>query len=222
MTRGRLPRLLLVVDLARCAADDAWLERATAVVETAAAEGAPPGIWLRPGNASAARARRWFEALDALRGRGAEARISSAPADRADLADLVREARARGWGLHRSAADAERGRPAGLRGALSRSAHDATEVRVAVEEGADAIVLGTVWPTASKPGRPGLGAAGLAARVADAGRVPVWAIGGVDAGRAAEARRAGARGVAVCDAVLGAADPAASVRALLAALGGER
>jgi thiamine monophosphate synthase len=44
-------------------------------------------------------------------------------------------------------------------------------------------------------------------------------IGGIDAALAAEARRAGAVGVAAIGAVLGAADPEAAARAIRAALG---
>ena len=54
---------------------------------------------------------------------------------------------------------------------------------------------------------------------AAAGAVPVFAIGGVDEGRIAELREAGAYGAAVRRAVLGAADPAAAARRLLRALG---
>jgi thiamine-phosphate pyrophosphorylase len=82
--------------------------------------------------------------------------------------------------------------------------------------GADFAFFGPVWETPSKTGAQGT------ARLAEAVRatpIPVLAIGGVDATRVAEARHAGAAGVAVIRAILAAADPTAATRGLLAALG---
>jgi thiamine-phosphate pyrophosphorylase len=74
---------------------------------------------------------------------------------------------------------------------------------------ADVVVLGPIWDT---PGKP---ACGLEVLRAAAARRPVWAIGGIDATRAAEARATGAVGVAVIRAVMAAGDAASAVRALL-------
>lgn len=82
----------------------------------------------------------------------------------------------------------------------------------------DYAIAGPAYPTASKPGYgPALGPAGIAAMVESA-PVPVLAIGGVTAGRAPELMAAGAAGVAVMGEVMRAADPAAVVGGLLAAL----
>jgi thiamine-phosphate pyrophosphorylase len=82
----------------------------------------------------------------------------------------------------------------------------------------DYAIAGPAYPTASKPGYgPALGPAGIAAMVESA-PVPVLAIGGVTAGRVPELMAAGAAGVAVMGEVMRAADPAALVRGLLAAL----
>ena len=62
-------------------------------------------------------------------------------------------------------------------------------------DGLDYLVCGTVFETASKPGRRPLGIGGLAA-VARASALPVLAIGGVDSGNAARVAEAGAAGVA--------------------------
>ncbi|MFP4623233.1 MAG: thiamine phosphate synthase, partial [Gemmatimonadota bacterium] len=62
--------------------------------------------------------------------------------------------------------------------------------------GADFLVLGTIWATPSHPGREGAGPSLIRAVRAQAG-LPVIAIGGVTPERVPEARRAGARGVAV-------------------------
>jgi thiamine-phosphate pyrophosphorylase len=127
-----------------------------------------------------------------------------------------------GHGLPLAAARRLGGR-AGVPLLLSAACHDPAEARAAAEAGADLITLGPVWETPSKPAgplRPGqarvqpIGLAGLAAITATL-PLPVFALGGIDdAARAAACRAAGAR-VACLRAVLGAADPAAAVRALL-------
>jgi thiamine-phosphate pyrophosphorylase len=83
-----------------------------------------------------------------------------------------------------------------------------------VAEGADFLVVGSVYPTASHPGRAAAGPALIRAAAA-LGR-PVIAIGGMDAARAVEMREAGAWGVAAIRALWDAADPAAAAMALLA------
>jgi thiamine-phosphate pyrophosphorylase len=110
-----------------------------------------------------------------------------------------------------SPADARRVFGAGW---IGRSVHGVDEAAAAVAEGADFLMVGNVYETASHPGRP---AAGLElVRAAAALGRPVIAIGGIDAGRAHEAREAGAYGVAAIAALWGAADPAAAALALLA------
>lgn len=98
-----------------------------------------------------------------------------------------------------------------------RSVHDLAGAESAVAEGADALVVGTIWASASHPGRPGAGLA-LIEATARLGR-PVYAIGGVTAQRAREARAAGAWGVAAIGAVWDAADP---YRAAVELVNGER
>jgi len=93
------------------------------------------------------------------------------------------------------------------------------EEAVTVEaNGADYVVLGPVYDTPSKRmfGPPlGLTTVEDAARAV---RVPIFAIGGVTAGRARELRRAGAFGVAVITAILCADDVDAATTALLEAV----
>jgi thiamine-phosphate pyrophosphorylase len=97
-------------------------------------------------------------------------------------------------------------------------ARDPQRARQLVAEGADYLGVGPAYPTRTKTGLPAaLGPAGVAA-VARAVDVPVVAIGGITADRVPELRRAGVAGVAVVDAVSGAADPAAATVALLRAL----
>lgn len=103
------------------------------------------------------------------------------------------------------------------------SVHGPRRAVTAVRDGADFLVVGTMYATPSHPGRPGSGAAGLAAVVealeaAGKGAVPLLAIGGVDADRVAELIAAGARGVVVCRAVWEAPDPLEALARLEAAL----
>ena len=91
----------------------------------------------------------------------------------------------------------------------------------AVAEGADYLLLGTIFPTPSKPGRPGAGAALVREVSALVSPLPVLAIGGIDTGRAREARAAGAHGVAVCGAILTEDDPRGAAERLVEAVSGE-
>jgi thiamine-phosphate pyrophosphorylase len=95
-------------------------------------------------------------------------------------------------------------RDAGLM--LGRSASSAEEAKVAEDEGAAYIGAGPVWSTPSKPDAdPPIGLDGLRA-ISEAVRIPVIAIGGIDASNARECIDAGAFGVAVVRAAVQAAD----------------
>ena len=108
-------------------------------------------------------------------------------------------------------ADARRLLPSGW---IGRSVHTEAEAVVAVDEGADYLLVGNVYETGSHPGRPAAGL-GLVRAAAALGR-PVIAIGGIDAARAGAVREAGAWGVAAIAALWRAPDPAAAALALLA------
>jgi thiamine-phosphate pyrophosphorylase len=80
---------------------------------------------------------------------------------------------------------------------IGRSVHSEAEAVAAERTGAcDYLVFGSVYPTASKP--PGHEPAGIDAfaRACRMVRLPVLAIGGIDARRAREVARAGAAGIA--------------------------
>ncbi len=100
---------------------------------------------------------------------------------------------------------------------LSKAVHDAPGASAADSEGADMLVLGTVFDTASKPG---VSAGGLAlVREAARGvRVPVLAIGGINASNAGAVIGAGASGVAVISAIMSASNPEAAARELKQAM----
>ena len=101
---------------------------------------------------------------------------------------------------------------------LGVSVHSLPEAVQAEKDGADYIVLGPIYATPSKRMYgPPLGLPMLEKTV-QAVRVPVVGIGGVTAARARDMRVAGAFGVAVITAVLGADDVPAATRALLDAV----
>jgi thiamine-phosphate diphosphorylase len=78
---------------------------------------------------------------------------------------------------------------------VGRSVHSAGAAVEAEAQGADYVVFGAVFASASHPGRPPAGLDALR-RVVEAVRIPVLAIGGIDAARAAACREAGAAGFA--------------------------
>ena len=101
---------------------------------------------------------------------------------------------------------------------LGVSVHSVSEAKQAEADGADYVVFGPIYETPSKQmyGPPlGLPKLEEAARALG---VPIVGIGGVTAARARDMRSAGAFGVAVITAILGAEDAGAATRALLDAL----
>ena len=98
------------------------------------------------------------------------------------------------------------------------SIHGATEAAQLDPAVIDYAIAGPAYETASKPGYgPALGAAGIAT-IARATKIPIIAVGGIDAGNAATLLEAAANGIAAMGGVMRAADPADEVRRLLGAL----
>jgi thiamine-phosphate pyrophosphorylase len=93
------------------------------------------------------------------------------------------------------------------------SVHDLGAAHAARAAGADYLLVGAVYPTATHPGGAALGVAALAAFAAVG--LPVIAIGGVTAERVAELRAAGAHGVAAIRALWDAVEPAAAARSMV-------
>ena len=94
------------------------------------------------------------------------------------------------------------------------STHDPKQARAAARGGADLIGFGPVFETASKESPdPVVGVDGLAAICAELD-IAVAAIGGIDAARARDVGKTGARWGAAIGAVCGADDPEAAARAL--------
>ena len=103
---------------------------------------------------------------------------------------------------------------------LGVSIHTVTEAAAIDPTLVDYALAGPAFETPSKPGYgPEIGRKGLG-EIAHAARVPVLAVGGVNAARVGELIAAGAIGVAVMGGVMRATDPARQVNALIAALTG--
>jgi len=129
--------------------------------------------------------------------------------DRPDVAAL-----AGADGVHLGPSDLP---PAGARrflapGALvGVSTHTIAEARAAVEAGADYIGVGPMYPTDTTDAGPVAGATYLTEVCAEIA-LPHVAIGGITGANVGELVASGAKRVAVCSAVVAAADPAAAAR----------
>jgi thiamine-phosphate pyrophosphorylase len=96
---------------------------------------------------------------------------------------------------------------------IGKSVHDLAEADAAKAEGADYLLVGPVYHTATHPDRPPLGLEALG-RIARLG-IPVIAIGGIDAERAKDVKAAGAYGAAAIRALWESADPEGAARWML-------
>ena len=197
-----LPRLHAVTDGAVLAAEDFGI-RAAAI----AAAGAAVALHARDCGAGGAALGRAAMRLVAL------ARPPEAAVFVSGRPDLAAALSAHGVQLGAgdlTPGDARRVFPSGWIGC---SVHSPAEAAAAVRAGADYLMLGNVYPTASHPGRAGIGLETVRT-VARLGR-PVIAIGGVEPARVDELKAAGAYGIAAIRALWGAGDPAAAALALL-------
>jgi thiamine-phosphate pyrophosphorylase len=103
---------------------------------------------------------------------------------------------------------------------LGVSIHTVNEAEAIDPALVDYVLAGPAFETPSKPGYgPEIGRKGFL-DIARAARVPVLAIGGINAARLGELVAAGAAGVAVMGGVMRAPDPAQEVGALIATLRG--
>ena len=104
---------------------------------------------------------------------------------------------------------------AGRRLLIGRSVHSVEGAVAAQREGADLLVVGTIFPSESHPGAPAAGLA-LLRGVGNATRIPFLAIGGLNAGNVASAAAAGAHGAAVITAITRSPNPRRAASRLLA------
>jgi thiamine-phosphate pyrophosphorylase len=98
------------------------------------------------------------------------------------------------------------------------SIHTVTEAEALDPAAIDYAIAGPAFETPSKPGYgPEIGRKGLS-EIAAVARVPILAIGGLSAMRAAEVMAAGPVGIAVMGGVMRSTDPGREVRGLLSVL----
>lgn len=100
---------------------------------------------------------------------------------------------------------------------LGRSVHSVETAVQAGREGAEFVIAGTIYKSASKPDVKPVGP-GLIADIAKAMDLPVIAVGGITADKVEEVVAAGAAGVAVISAITKADDPKAAAEELSKAL----
>ncbi|MBI2846874.1 MAG: thiamine phosphate synthase [Chloroflexi bacterium] len=102
---------------------------------------------------------------------------------------------------------------------IGASVHSVEEAVQAEREGADYILLGTIYASRSHPDIKPAGPE-LVKKASEVVRIPIIAIGGIDAGNAPEVIKAGADGIAVISAILGSEDVRGAARSLLASIAG--
>lgn len=197
-----LPRMHAITD-ARVLALPGFLEAARRL----ATLGARVAIHLRDRTASGrALADQAVALRDTLAGTGTALIVNARP-------DIAAAVVAQGVQLGEgdlAVADARRVFP---RSWVGRSVHGVDEARAAAREGADYLIAGTTYPSASHAGQAPRGI-GFISEIVAVGP-PVIAIGGVTPERADEVHAAGAHGVAAIRGIWGASDPAQAVIRML-------
>lgn len=133
-----------------------------------------------------------------------------------DRLDVALAVGAMGVQLTRASLEVADARRLGPQWLVGRSVHALAEARAARAEGADYLVVGPVFATASHPDAALLGLEGLG-RITALG-IPVVAIGGITIDRARAVRASGAYGVAAIHALWDAPDPAGAAAALAEAM----
>ena len=101
--------------------------------------------------------------------------------------------------------------------AIGRSVHSEQGARQAVEDGADFLVVGTMFASRSHPGEEPAGP-GLLRRIVSECPLPAIGIGGITAANCSQIIEAGAAGVAVITGILADPDPGNAARELKEAM----
>jgi thiamine-phosphate pyrophosphorylase len=100
---------------------------------------------------------------------------------------------------------------------IGRSVHDLEASQAAARDGAEFVIAGTIYKSATHPDIKPTGPA-LISTITKDSILPVLAIGGITADKVDEVVKAGAAGVAVISAIAGAEDPKAAAEELTRAL----
>ncbi|MGI9242914.1 MAG: thiamine phosphate synthase [Verrucomicrobiales bacterium] len=95
---------------------------------------------------------------------------------------------------------------------VGKSTHSLEQAVAAQAEGADYIGFGPLFATPTKPGRPAIGTADIAAAHEQVGRIPIFCIGGVKLENLPELVGAGVRRVVIVSGILQADDPGQYIR----------
>jgi len=136
-----------------------------------------------------------------------------------DDPDLARSCDADGVHVGQDDVSAEEARALlGPDAIVGLSTHSEQQIAAAAGRPVDHISVGPIWETPTKAGRPAVGL-GLISHAAEHAPHPFFAIGGIDAGNAAEVVAAGAERLCVVRAIRDAADPAAAAAELRRSVG---
>ncbi|MCS6862788.1 MAG: thiamine phosphate synthase [Abditibacteriales bacterium] len=196
-----LPRLLLVTDRHRAAPRD--------IVEivTAAIKGGVEFVQLREKDLPAGELFALAQRLRAITRGHARLVIN-------DRADVALACDADGVHLGEASLPVSAARKiVGPQKLVGRSVHTVTAAREAERDGADYLIAGAIFPTASHPDMAPQGLNFLR-EVCAAVHVPVFAIGGITHLNARDCLTAGAHGVAVVGEIIGAENPEQRAREL--------
>jgi thiamine-phosphate pyrophosphorylase len=202
-----IPRLHLVTD-DRLLSDPRFIDRAQVAL---AAGGANLALHVRGPRSPAAHV---FALAQALRSTASQTGSLLVVNDRVDVALAL------GLAAHlgeRSLPVAEARALLGPDARLGASVHDPAGAEKCVSGVPDFLIVGTLFPTASHPERPGAGVSVIEAVVA-LQAAPVLGIGGVTVDRVGAVLEAGAHGVAVRSGVWSAIRPSVAVANYLDAL----
>ncbi len=102
---------------------------------------------------------------------------------------------------------------------IGRSTHSLEQARIALEEGADYIGFGPLFPTPTKKGRPGIGLENISQMEAEVGSyIPAFCIGGIKPENLGQVMEAGARRLVIVSHLLTAGDPEAEAKHILKSL----
>jgi thiamine-phosphate diphosphorylase len=193
MTRSDIPRLHLISDRRLCDLDRFPEVAARAVF------GEVDAVHLREKDVASGKL---LEAARALRTAIGDAKLFVN--DRVDIALL---SGADGVQLGETSISVSDARTlGGDRLLIGRSVHDADGARRAYDDGADFIIAGHVFETASKAGEPGRGPDFIRA-IARVCPLPIIAIGGITRENTTKVIGAGAHGIAVVSGILRADNP---------------
>jgi thiamine-phosphate pyrophosphorylase len=136
-----------------------------------------------------------------------------------DDPDLARSCDADGVHVGQDDVSAEQARELlGPDAIIGLSTHSEEQIAASAGRPVDHISVGPIWETPTKAGRPGVGLE-LISHAAEHAPHPFFAIGGIDAGNAAQVVAAGAGRLCVVRAIRDAADPAAAAAKLRRSVG---